>query len=189
MRRAMPRAAEECVNSHVWALYLARSCNPQEDLEIQPDGRLFNTHTNSYPAVMHFNGGAKELLRRFESKLWYKQPADAVAPADAGGSGKRVHADVEIMEHPVIALDKLWDFRDLCPNFKFSEPLSAHRYFIERSSTSAAAWLAAAPRADRLLASLGVVVVLVVGAVLCVTSARRSAASKGRTPRRRTRAP
>jgi hypothetical protein len=47
-------------------------CNPMEDTVLTANKRFHNTRTDSYPAVIHFNGGGKAHHLKMESQIWYK---------------------------------------------------------------------------------------------------------------------
>lgn len=47
-------------------------CNPIEDIVLTSDKRYHNERTDSYPAVIHFNGGGKAHHLKMESQIWYK---------------------------------------------------------------------------------------------------------------------
>jgi hypothetical protein len=51
-------------------------CNPREDIRISDNGKYKNYKnykTNSFPSIIHFNGGGKQVHLSMEKNMWYKE--------------------------------------------------------------------------------------------------------------------
>merc|ERR1719231_1148671 len=85
-----------------------QGCYPKQDLRTD-HGRWRNTHTDSTPAVYHFNGGGKKFMSYIEEKLWYRQPS----------MRQRAVKELREAKIKIIAQEKRYSLgvEDMCPGY------------------------------------------------------------------------